>query len=155
MQRIFTTHNDVNDAKSFSFGNKYLNIALRLISEHSYNENLKSHHAAVIVKGGKVLSIGVNKFKTHTMVIAPIFRQSESSCGIEYVQSMHAEMDAINKVSDKRTLRNAKIFVARLDKWGEPAMSCPCYLCQYYIKKYGIKRMIYTTQEGPKIRSVG
>ena len=154
MQKIFMEKNRRNSQRHASITNKYLKMALRAVEGHDYDENLKSFHAAVIVRGGKVLSVGVNKFKTHTMAVIPRISELANYRGLDYIQSIHAEMDAINKVSNKDSLKNAKIFVARLDRLGEPAMSCPCPLCQYHIKKHGIKKMIYTTGFGPHLENI-
>lgn len=52
---------------------------------------------------------------------------------------IHAEFGAMLKVKDKSKLKNAKIFIVRLDKNGNLMESKPCPACQELIKKYKLK----------------
>lgn len=61
------------------------------------------------------------------------------------VLSVHAEVDALRQVSDAR---GATMFVARISKKGEPALSKPCERCSKKLAKAGIKRVCYTVNEG-------
>ena len=41
--------------------NKYLRLALRKIDGEDYSEKIQHRHAAVIVKAGRILSVGRNR----------------------------------------------------------------------------------------------
>ena len=45
--------------------NKFLSAAIRKIDSSNSDYSVQHRHAAVIVKGGRVLSSGVNRIKTH------------------------------------------------------------------------------------------
>jgi|TARA_R110002126_G_scaffold220439_4_gene365863 deoxycytidylate deaminase len=122
--------------------NKYLRLALRRIDGEEYSNAMQYRHSAVIVKGGRVLSVGRNRNKTHPDSV------SLNTDGELYCRSIHAEMDAISRVKNKDILRGAIIYVARKSRTGLPGMSCPCKMCQGQINKYGLKRAVFTTDYG-------
>jgi deoxycytidylate deaminase len=122
--------------------NKYIRIALRQIDRTEYDPSLLHRHAAVVAKGGRVLSTGRNRKKTHPG------SRTVGRDGEEYCCSVHAEMDAIARVSDKAKLRGATIYIARKGRNNEPGMSCPCKMCQSLISESGIKRAVFTTEYG-------
>ena len=87
--------------------NKFLKLALRRIDGEEYSDHIQHRHAAVIVKAGRVLSIGRNRNKTHP-----------DSVGIDddgevFTKTIHAGMDAILRVKNKSHLKGATIYVAR------------------------------------------
>ena len=53
--------------------NKFLRLALRRIDGEEYSQHIQHRHAAVIVKAGRVLSVGRNRNKTHPDSIATIY----------------------------------------------------------------------------------
>ena len=122
--------------------NKYLKLALRCIDGNEYDSDPQYKHAAVIVKGGRVLSIGTNKGKTHPKSVVT------DDKGESYSLSIHAEMDAISKIKNKNQLKGATIYVARKGRAGTAGMSCPCKVCQRLINKYVFKRAVFTTDYG-------
>ena len=121
--------------------NKFLKLALRRILNESYSDHIQHRHAAVVVKAGRVLSIGRNRNKTHPDSVL-------YSDGERILKTIHAEFDAISRVKNKEQLRGATIYVARLGRNGHPGMSCPCKMCQQLINKHGLKRAVFTTEYG-------
>jgi deoxycytidylate deaminase len=93
-------------------------------------------HGSVIVKGGRVISTGMNKDRSHPRIV--------SSEHIKDHCSVHAEIDAIKKARD---VHGATIYVARVNKRGEARDSRPCKRCYEAIRKNGIKKIVYTTSE--------
>lgn len=93
-------------------------------------------HGSVIVKGGRVISTGINKERSHPRIV--------SSKHIKDHCSVHAEIDAIKKAKD---VSGATIYVARVNKRGVARDSRPCNRCYEVIKNNGIKKIIYTTSE--------
>jgi len=90
-------------------------------------------HGAVIVKGGRVISIGINKNRNHPTVV--------SSEHIKTHCSVHAEVDALRKV---RNAKGATIYVARVNKRGQDRLSRPCDRCHTAIREAGIRKVVYT-----------
>lgn len=110
----------------------FLNIA-RLLASHSEE---RKKHGAVIVKSGRVVGTGFNKFKNHPSNIEPELIKTRCS--------RHAEQVAIHQAGSHT--RGAIIYVARINNHGYDRNSKPCYVCSARIKKAGIKKVIYTTE---------
>jgi deoxycytidylate deaminase len=110
---------------------------LDLATKVAETSDVNRQHGAVVVRGGRVLSVGINRYRSrHTTV-------SEST---EYDPniSTHAEADALSRVPDPR---GATIYVARVDKQGRPRFSRPCENCTNLLEEAGVKRVIYTTDQ--------
>ena len=122
--------------------NKFLRLAIRRITGTEYSEHIQHRHAAVIVKAGRVLSVGRNRDKTHPSSVG-VDRDGEV-----FTRTIHAEMDAILKVKNKDHLKGATIYVARKGRNQKAGMSCPCKMCQGLINKYGLKKAVFTTEHG-------
>jgi len=121
--------------------NRFLRMALRRILNESYSDHIQHRHAAVVVKGGRVLSMGRNRNKTHPESV--LYESGE-----RILKTIHAELDAISRVKNKEQLKGATIYVARLGRNGYPGMSCPCKMCQELINKHGLKKAVFTTEYG-------
>ena len=92
-------------------------------------------HAAVIVRGGSVQSVGLNKLHTDPRLVDCEDRIMRRKI------SIHAEADAIRRCGHSR---GATIYVARIGRNGEVAMSKPCDHCQELLERHGIKKVVYT-----------
>ena len=121
--------------------NKFLRMALKRILNEDYSEHIQHRHAAVIVKSGRVLSVGRNRNKTHPDSV--LYEDGE-----KILKTIHAELDAISRVKNKEQLKGATIYVARLGRNGHPGMSCPCKMCQHLIDRHHLKRAVFTTEYG-------
>jgi len=106
-----------------------LSLAKNLAKSSSCNQR----HGAVIVKGGSVISTGINKFRNNPENIPT--NLVKTSC------SVHAEVDAIRKVKD---IKGATIYVARVNKAGQGVLSRPCDNCFEEIQKAGIRKVVHT-----------
>jgi deoxycytidylate deaminase len=93
-------------------------------------------HGAVVVKSGRVLSVGTNRFRND-----PEFVESDVIDGRGTIFSVHAEVNALSRVKDAR---GATIYVARVGGNGEPRLSAPCSFCRIRIKDRGINTIVYT-----------
>lgn len=112
--------------------NNFLNIA-RLLAQHSSE---KKRHGAVVVKSGRVVGTGFNKFKNHPSII--------ESYLIKQHCSRHAEQVAIKQAGIHAN--GATLYVARINKNGIDRYSKPCSICQKLINERGIKKVVYTTE---------
>lgn len=105
----------------------YLRRALRLAETGTCNQR----HGAIIVKGGRVLSVGINT------------QRNTPADSIPYEDvAVHAEEAALRAIGGQA--RGAKIYVARKMKDGSSGLSRPCDRCYRAIKDAGIKEIIYT-----------
>lgn len=96
------------------------------------------HHkwkvGAVIVRGGNVLSVGVNRYRNHPSKVM-------SLDGVSY----HAEEVAIRRAGD---VAGATIYVARVTKSGHMGMAMPCERCQELLYDNGLHTAVWTTPSG-------
>jgi deoxycytidylate deaminase len=89
-----------------------------------------------LVRGSRVLATGINIDKNHP-----------SETFIENIRchaSVHAEASVIRQVPNAR---GCVLYIARVNKHGQEAMSRPCDGCFALIIAAGIKKIIYTTGE--------
>lgn len=95
---------------------------------------------AVIVRGSRVLSTGVNHIGYSR------YLQSR-----KFAESIHAEVEAIIgllKTRRAHELVGSTLYVSRIDAFGNPRLSKPCRDCQRIIESVGIRRVYYTTETG-------
>ena len=107
---------------------------LKLASAVAENSEMRFRHAAVIVRGGNVLSVGYNKLKNHPDII--------EEDKIKQYCSVHAEAEAIRKL--KGNAKGATIYVARIGLSGKERLSRPCDYCYEKIVDAGITKIVYT-----------
>lgn len=110
----------------------FLNLAMKTaqVSE------CVQRHGAVVVKSGSVLSVGINKWRNDASLADEMFASGHSRD-----ISVHAEIDALSRV---RNPSGAVLYVARVNRAGEPLISKPCKPCDEAIKAAGISKVIYT-----------
>lgn len=108
---------------------RFLNIAIK-VAETS---EAKMRHGAVVVRGGSVIGVGVNKRKNDPLIIEQ--GKHRSSCGD------HAEVSALKRTSKTE---GATIYIARVNRKAEPVNSKPCNNCQESLDKAGIRKVVFT-----------
>lgn len=97
---------------------------------------------ACLVLGGKTISYGSNKKKTHPFQ-KRFMKNSESIY-------LHAETDCINnaiKNSAFKDLSKAKMYICRVKKDGSWGLAKPCSGCMKAIVTFGIREVYYSTDE--------
>lgn len=94
---------------------------------------------SVLVKSGRVLAKGVNKYNAINALAWKFFGY----------QTIHAEIDAMNKVWDKRNIRGSVLYVFRTRKNGDPGNSRPCVRCQNALKTLGVHKIVYSIPDYP------
>ena len=114
-----------------------MDLAIK-IAEANYDYP-KWRLAAVIVKGGSVLSVGQSKLHSN-----PAHCDFEMP-GIRERVSVHAEADALSRCGSPK---GAVLYVARIGRNGKPANSKPCHRCQKAILDAGVKRCYYLDENG-------
>lgn len=93
---------------------------------------------AVLAYRKRVISIGMNRSKTHPF-------QKLHAKNIDAI-CLHAEIDAIkNAIKQGVTdFSGLTLYVARVKKDLTTGLAKPCKGCQRAIDKYGIKEVVYT-----------
>lgn len=143
MLEIYETSTDVFHSKhgviqldnNLTLSNKQKSL-LALASRIAETSELPQKHGAVIVKSGRVLSVGVNKWRNKNVAST----DGEYNPHLTY----HAEIDALNHFDD---VSGSTIYIARIGKNGEHRFSRPCNRCLIALNRAGIKKIIYTTHD--------
>lgn len=99
-----------------------------IANEAAWKTNSNYKMAAVIVRGGTLLSVGYNRIEDHPAAY--------------FCCSFHAEYDAIRKA--KADIAGAKMFVYRFSRSDNSVKtSRPCEICQYEISKANLSSAIF------------
>ena len=99
-----------------------------------------------IVKKNKILAVGTNMVKSHPMQKRyNRFRSIASNC---LHHNIHAELDAILKVTNKESLVGASIYLYRENRFGNLRICRPCAACMELIRDRGIKHIYFTDIDG-------
>ena len=101
--------------------------------------NQEHRHACIISdKKGRVLSYGFNSYKKSH----PRQAYYAEKVGNRKKIFLHSEISAIINLPYNSSPHT--IYVARVNKHGEPLNSEPCDICRMAISDIGIKKVIYT-----------
>ena len=114
---------------------RHLNLAKKIAKTSAHD---KSHHGAVLVRGGSIINIAKNSNRFTK------FGQRFLPYNHDWFATHHAEIGCILGMPRGAT-QGATIYVARIGKDGKVRNSKPCQLCQAVLKHVGIKKAIYTT----------
>lgn len=112
---------------------RWINLCLRLTNKSKMPEH---RHAAVLVKGGKVLAVGINKNKAG-MLADPVYG----------LKGWHSETDCLLSIP-KENIKDAVLYVAGVTKSGKLVNSKPCPCCQKFISKFPLKGVYYSDGKG-------
>lgn len=109
---------------------RFFRLAIKAAKKSDYKYNNTFYLGAVIFKGKRVFAVGSNTNKEHPTYGSGMFK------------SIHAEGRAIMKAVNRNiNLKGATILVYRKNH----KLAKPCKDCQKLIKKYGIKKVIYSS----------
>lgn len=114
----------------------------RLARNTSRYSNCRVQVGAVISKKSPI-SVGFNVVRTH-----PLYSNPDTMATI----SIHAEIVAL--ISAGFDVRGCDIYVYRELDDGSPALAFSCSSCYNELKKFGVKKIYYTTNEPPFWRCV-
>lgn len=116
----------------------FLEVARHLASRSTE----PNKHGAVLMRGGRVLSTGINSKRNDPLVVAS--EHIKSGC------SEHAEAAAFRRAAGKSEdhLKGATLYVARVNNHGQDRDSRPCPACMELIRLYKVKKVVYTTSAG-------
>ena len=109
----------------------FLRLAAKIAEANGEGE---FRHGAVIVNGGRVISVGWNKRRNSSIVMG------EDS---DYTDCMtHAEVDALSRANGSS--KGAVMYVARVNDSGYTRFSAPCMNCVIALDKSGVKRVVFS-----------
>lgn len=100
--------------------------------------------ATALNKRGRVISCATNNYKKSN----PRQKKLSILAGMsEQRIYLHSEVACLIKArgADVHTLK-----IERYDVNGNPKLAWACPSCQLFIKEYGVKRVLFTTEEGFK-----
>jgi deoxycytidylate deaminase len=80
-------------------------------------------HAALVVRGGSIISVGVNH------------------------DEVHAEVQALKTLWPSER-RGTRIIVVRMTRGGRLGMSKPCKACENFMRASGVKSVQYSDADG-------
>lgn len=116
-------------------GKWFLDLAIRKCREHKFDSAMKFTLCAILVKSGRVLSIGFNRSGYSAMMTK--HKHHDGVC------SVHAEVDALLQAR-MCDVTDATIYVARIRKEGDLGLAKPCPMCQSILHEQGIKTAFFT-----------
>jgi len=117
---------------------KFAELAHRVAVQSDYPQ---FKHGAVLVKGSSVINTAYNKGGYNSF--GACFRDPQKFG----TATLHAELGSVLNV-DRTLTEGATVFVVRVNRQGEFRLSRPCEMCAAAMKFCGVKRVIYSTNEG-------
>lgn len=115
----------------------------KALCPQNWDDDLKSFHAAFIVKKSRIIKIGWNKKKTNPNSLRhPYINKSGRKINVY----THAELDAVLKMG-RDDLSDCEIVVIRIDGQGKLNNSKPCNGCAHLLRQVNIKNIYYSTSE--------
>ena len=118
--------------------NGYIRAGLKIASKGEHHFKV----AALLVRGGRILNIGLNRNKTDPMfALDPSLNRNVGP--LRKVNKLHAEMCALDDM-DPKLIRGADMVIIRASPKKGVGLARPCSICMRVLKEAGIKRIHYT-----------
>jgi len=114
----------------------------RLIQLTAKIAELSAHRfqiGAIVARGSRIISMGVNKYKTH-----PLQKNHHTN---DSGGSIHAELDALLKVHPAKR-KGSQIYVVRLLADGSFGNAEPCKFCKDLLITAGIYCVVHSVADG-------
>jgi deoxycytidylate deaminase len=125
--------------------------AKRLLKKHPDQSGCSYTMCAIAIRGNKLISHGFNSLKTDPMPIA-IARKRNVPSMYEHSKDhyisphLHAEVAALKKAGITSGIDT--IIVLRVSRSGSFAIAKPCQICQAVLREHGVKKVIYSVEDG-------
>ena len=120
----------------------YLNFAKQVSTQSNHKHKI----GCVVVSGHKIISSGHNS-DTKTSPIQARLDSEHFNC--ECAGKVHAETEALlYYIRHHISLSGATLYTFRQKKNGSYGCARPCPRCMQLIKMVGIKKIVYTTDDG-------
>lgn len=114
---------------------------LRLAKKEAMKSEEVHWLGAVVIKNGRVLGRGHNQLGKSNHLTHKFFQ----------FPTLHAEIAALCRL-DPDEVRGAVLYIYRHKRTGCPGLAKPCERCAKVLAKYGIRKVIYSTDEAPYYR---
>jgi deoxycytidylate deaminase len=115
-------------------------MALKESAASTYN---RVRIGAVLVLNNKVVGKGANLSTSHPLQSFHNLRTGR----IAPSHHLHAEIHALVDC-DRSNIQGAEIYVGRFDRLGKLAMCKPCVACEDALRRAGVNRVVYTSNQG-------
>ena len=120
----------------------YLNCAKQISTQSNHRYKI----GCVVVSGHRIISSGCNS-DTKTMPIQAKLDSEHFNC--ECAGKVHAETEALLYfIRHHISLNGATLYTYRERKDGTYGCARPCHRCMQLIKLVGIRKIVYTTNDG-------
>ena len=126
-----------SDPKLSKKKQRYIELAARIAQQTEFKEY---KHGAILVRAGAVINTSCNKNKYKAW--ANQFRKKQRGHA-----TVHAEIGAILGL-DRSVTEGATIYVVRVGKCGDLKNSKPCAMCEAAMQYVGIKKVVYSSEDG-------
>jgi deoxycytidylate deaminase len=113
--------------------NKIERILPKLKKLISLSNHSQHRLSCIIMQGNRIISEGFNEVKTHPKSLAGY-------------NMKHAEISAV--LNSEQDLRGCTAYVYRERRDGLPGLSKPCRGCEAMLKNAGIKKVIFSSEQG-------
>lgn len=114
--------------------------------------DLRTFHVSFLMRRSKILSIGINKRRNHTINLR---NRKHNRSGIDI-------SDAKFQCSEYRTLKKSKVqnidypkcdlINIRINRGNQLCLACPCESCLSLINHFSIKNVYYTDEFGKFVK---
>jgi len=116
---------------------KFLDLAGNVANQGGYP---RFKHGAALVKGSSVINTAYNK-NGYCSFGARFYEGNPNNV------TLHAELASILNIERENT-ENSVVYVVRVNTAGEYRLSKPCKMCESAMRFCGIKKVIYSTNDG-------
>lgn len=108
------------------------------IAGHEASKSIVTYkHGCVAVVSGKIVARGCNSYRTYS-----------NDGMISKTCTCHAEIEVLRQCKKLNITKKITLYIARLTKTHNLVCSSPCMNCYDKMKKFGIKRVIYSDSGG-------
>lgn len=122
---------------------KLFDTAWKFARNHDFDPAITFMHCAIVAKGSKILGVGYNRYGWSS-------KQKGKYCARKLNSgtcSVHAEVDALLKVANREDIKGATVYVVRVNRKHELAMSKPCHMCEAILREHGVKKAVFSVSE--------
>lgn len=114
---------------------RWMSLAQKMSKASNHHKYL---FCCAIVKGGRLISIGINKDQSAPKLYAKPNRPN---------MNLHSEIAACHGI-DKKEIKNATAYIGGMSKSEKRILTKPCSVCYNWLKTMGIRRIVYQERTG-------
>lgn len=122
---------------------KLLDMAWKFARNHEFDPKMTFTHCAIVARGAKILGVGYNRHGWSSKQKGKYCTRKQDSATC----SVHAEVDALLKVASREDIKGSTVYVVRINRQNELAMSQPCEMCQAILREHGVKKAFFSISD--------